>query len=312
MLAIQAQDLPAATLGIGVRADDLTVTHVDHARNVERSIVRTWCLRGTLHLVAAEDVRWLLELVRPGLIAANRTRRRKLGLTDDDTARGVALIRNHLADHGPCTRAELAAHLTEHGIASEGQATIHVIWRAAIDGVVCYGPDRAGESTFVLLEDWAPAGSLPTDAMGELVRRYQTAYGPATIEDCLAWSGLGRRGVERAWMDGIVAQPKPPSRVDQRARLLPAFDGVWLAYRDHTLLVAPERQKRLFPGGGVLRPIVLRDSRAVGTWTRRATRHGVEVSVNLFERVPRSALEAAVVELGRFLEISASLRELTT
>ncbi len=76
LVAVQAQDLRAATLGVGVRADGLTAADVERARNVERSIVRTWCLRGTLHLVAASDVRWLLDLVRSGLVAANRTRRR--------------------------------------------------------------------------------------------------------------------------------------------------------------------------------------------------------------------------------------------
>jgi hypothetical protein len=392
LVALQAQDVPAGTLGVGARADRLTVTDVDRARNVERSIVRTWCLRGTLHLVAAADVRWLLEIVRPGLEAANRTRRRELGLDDEDTARGVALLRRFLAD-GPRARGEIAVHLAEHGVASHGQATIHVIWRAAIDGLVCCGPDRAsgGEPTFVLLDDWVARDSPPADPVGELVRRYRVAYGPATVEDFMAWSGLGRRLVDRAWSDvardeigsaprvggaerprvvdrawsdvardetgsaprvGGAERPRevdrawsdvaraeagspPRAASDERppevdsastdtpraeagspppgqtptnpVRLLPAFDAVWLAYRDHAALVAPEFQKRLFPGGGVLRPIVFRDGRAVGTWTRRTTRRNVDVRVELFEHVPRSDLEAAVADLARFLESPARL-----
>src|SRR5262249_51977083 len=162
------------------------------------------------------DVRWLLELIRPGLVAANRTRRRELGLDDEDTARGVALLRRYLAD-APRTRAEISAHLAEHGVASEGQATIHVIWRAAVDGLVCYGPDPAGEATFVLLEDWVAPASAPAELLGDLVRRYQAAYGPADVEDFMAWSGLGRRLVDRAWTDapavGCAREPAP--RLDQ-------------------------------------------------------------------------------------------------
>jgi hypothetical protein len=330
MVALQAQDLAAATLGIGVRADGLRVTDVDRARNVERSIVRTWCLRGTLHLVAANDVHWLLELVRPGLAATNRTRRRELGLSDDDTVRGVARLRRFLAN-GPRTRAEIAADLAAHGVAARGQATIHVIWRAAIDGQVCCGPDQAGdgESTFVLLEDWAPVGFAPSDPVDALARRYRAAYGPATVEDFAAWSGLGRGLIGRAWTDAardddaspprVVGQSvpgrasggEPASPVDRRVRLLPAFDAVWLAYRDHAALLAPEFQKRVFPGGGVLRPIVFKDGHAVGTWTRRrrTTRRGVDVGVDLFERVPQAELEAAVAELGRFLGTPASLSD---
>lgn len=306
LVAVQAQDLAAATLGIGVRADGLTAADVDRARNVERSIVRTWCLRGTLHLVAASDVRWLLAVVRPGLVAANRTRRRELGLEDADTARGMELLRRYLAG-GPRTRSEIAAHLAEHAIESEGQATIHVIWRAAIDGLVCYGPDRDGESTFVLLDEWVAAAASPSDPLGELAERYQGAYGPASQEDFAAWSGLGRGAIERAWTDVVVDPAARPPRLGRGVTLLPAFDAVWLAYRDHRLLVAPEFERRLFPGGGMLRPIVLRGGRAVGTWSRRTTRHGLDVGVDLFESVPGRELEAAVAELGRFLEKPARL-----
>jgi hypothetical protein len=319
LVAVQAQDLAAATLGVGVRADALTAADVDRARNVERSIVRTWCLRGTLHLVAASDVRWLLEVVRPGLVAANRTRRRQLGLDDADTRRGVVLLRRYLAD-GPRTRPEIAAHLAEHGVASEGQATIHVIWRAAIDGLVCYGPDRDGESTFVLLDDWVATESLMSpreDPVGELARRYQAAYGPAEPEDFAAWSGLGRTVIDRAWtdLDAEVDAGEPPA-LGRGVRLLPAFDAVWLAYRDHGWLVAPEFQKRLFPGGGVLRPMLFGGGRAVGTWSRRATRRGVDIGVDLFDSVDAAVaerdaavaeLDAAVAELGRFLEMPARL-----
>jgi hypothetical protein len=306
LVAVQAQDMAAATLGIGVRADGLTVADVDRARNVERSIVRTWCLRGTLHLVAAADVRWLLDVVRPGLVAANRTRRRELGLDDADTARGVELLRRHLAD-GPRTRPEIAAYLAEHAIASAGQATIHVIWRAAMDGLVCYGPDRNGESTFVLLDDWAVSGVSPADPVGELARRYQAAYGPATRDDFAAWSGLSRRAIDRTWSDGVVDTPDRPAPLARGVRLLPAFDSVWLAYRDHGLLVSAEFEKRLFPGGGILRPVVVSGGRAVGTWSRRRTRRGLDVDVDLFASVSRRDLDAAVAELGRFLQTPVRL-----
>jgi hypothetical protein len=313
LVAVQAQDLAAATLGVGVRADALTAADVDRARNVERSIVRTWCLRGTLHLVAASDVRWLLEVVRPGLVAANRTRRRELGLDDADTRRGVGLLHRYLAN-GPRTRPEIAAHLAEHGVAWKGQATIHLIWRAAIDGLVCYGPDRAGESTFVLLDDWVADGSSTSpvaDPVGELARRFQAAYGPAAPEDFAAWSGLGRTAIDRAWTDVPVDAREPPA-LGREVRLLPAFDAVWLAYRDHNWLVASEFQKRLFPGGGVLRRMVYRGGRAVGTWSRRAagstaTRRWVDVGVDLFDSVDPAELAAAAAELGRFLETPARL-----
>ena len=305
LVAVQAQDPAASKLGVGVRADGLTRADVDRALNVERTVVRLWCLRGTLHLVAATDVHWLLDLVRPGLVSANRTRRRELGLDDADTQRAVKLVRRLLAD-GPRSRAEIAAHLAEHHIASRGQATIHVIWRAGIDGLVCYGPDRDGDETFVLLDDWIKQPPTPPEKpVVELVRRYLAAYGPAAREDFLGWSGLSRTTVDQVWRE-----PEPSGKAPQlscRVRLLPAFDAVWLAYRDHELLLAPEFHKRVFPGGGVIRPIVYSRGRAVGTWTKRKARSGIEVSVDLFEKLDEAALARAVAELGRFEEAPARL-----
>ena len=145
VFALQAQDATAATLGIWSRSDGLSVGDVTRARERDRSVVRVWCLRGTLHLVATEDVRWLLDLLRPGLVNANRTRRAELGLDDDATARGVRAVLRMLSSEGCLTRREIADGLARLGIPSAGQATIHILWRAALDGLVCYGPDRHGE-----------------------------------------------------------------------------------------------------------------------------------------------------------------------
>jgi hypothetical protein len=322
LVAVQAQDVAAATLGVGVRSHGLSAAAVGAARNSERSIVRVWCLRGTLHLVAAEDARWLLELVRPSLIAANRRRRADLGLDDAATARGVQLVTDSLQADGPLTRPEIAERLRTEGIASEGQATIHVIWRAAIEGLVCYGPDREGAETFVALDRWLAPGSQtpPDDPAVDLARRYLAAYGPATREDLLAWCGLPRGVVERAWSalsEELSTEDTPfgkmcllrgavGTNIDV-VRLLPAFDSIWLGYRDHTPLLDVPFVKRVFPGGGVIRPLVFAAGRIVGTWSRRATRRGFDVSVDLFQPLQDASLEEAVNDFGRFTQQPARL-----
>ena len=329
LVAVQAQDMAAAALGVAVRATNLTVAAVDTARNEERSIVRLWCLRGTLHLVAAEDVHWLLELVRPRLETANRRRRAELGLGDTDTARGIRIIAQSLETDGPLTRAQIAERLRRCGITSEGQATIHVIWRAAIDGLVCYGPDHNGDETFVALDAWVPVQkrTRPSDPVLELARRYLAAYGPSTQEDFSAWSGLPGRDVSDAWgalrveattvntpygemllsrQHARPAEANSPRATAGTVRLLPSFDGLWVAYRDHAVVVEPEYQRRVFPGGGIIRPLVFANNHIVGTWTRRATRQRIVVSVNLFEPVDQDALAAAVADYGRISGAAAS------
>jgi hypothetical protein len=323
VFALQAQDEAAANLGIWTRGDSLTSAEVTRAREQDRSIVRLWCLRGTLHLVAAEDVRWLLDLLRPLFVNANRTRRAELGLDDETTARGVRAVVQLLGAAGCLTRAEIAERLAGLGIPSAGQATIHIIWRAALDGRVCYGPARKGEAAFVLLDDWvAPAGRHEREeGLAELARRYLHAYGPATPEDLAAWSGLSLADARRGWRqlgDGLVSIPSvagpmwlpacaeaPHDAASSAVRLLPAFDGLWLGYRERDLLLPGSSRGRVYPGGGVIRPAILIDGEPVGTWTRRKRGQAVDVALDPFENHSaahvREQLRPVATDLGRFL-----------
>jgi hypothetical protein len=139
---IQAQDPTAAALSIRVRSRGLSAGGVERARTQERSIVASWLMRGTLHLVAAEDHGWLVALVGPVFVAAGRRRLAQLGLDHDTTARAVRAIEDALAEHGPLARGPLADHLRAGGVPVEpgGQAVVHLIRRAALEGRVCLGP----------------------------------------------------------------------------------------------------------------------------------------------------------------------------
>src|SRR5260370_37777454 len=119
---IQAQDAPAAALAVRSRSVGLVVTDVEQARVHDRSIIRTWGPRGTLHLLASDDIGWLLPLLGPVFVAGDRRRREELGLSEEICVRGMHIIRNVLACEGPLTRAELVERLATNGIYLEGQA----------------------------------------------------------------------------------------------------------------------------------------------------------------------------------------------
>ncbi len=157
LCGVQAQDANAAALSIGVRAEGLTAGDVALARLEERSLIRTWAMRGTLHLLAAEDIGWLLPLLAPGLIAGNARRYAELGLDADTLARSLRALQDALAREGPLTRAEIVARLAERGISLAGQARAYLVQRAALEGLICQGPDRGAEPAYVLL---AEAGRL--------------------------------------------------------------------------------------------------------------------------------------------------------
>jgi Winged helix DNA-binding domain len=206
MCGIQAQDAPAASLAVRVRSVGLVAADVEHARVQDRSVVRTWGPRGTLHLLATEDLNWLLALLGPVFVAGSQRRRAELGLDEDTCERGIRIMRKALASLGPLTRAELVEELTTHGMRIEGQARPHLLSRAALEGVICFGPDRGTEPTYVLLSDWIDQEEYrkghalsEVAALVELTRRYLNAYGPATPMDQATWSGMPLSKTRAAW-----------------------------------------------------------------------------------------------------------------
>ena len=314
-------------LGMRARSAGLDGATVTRALNDERSIVRTWLMRGTLHVVAAEDVRWLLHLVGPVFARAAARRHAQLGLDDDLKARGVAAVRTILAETGPLTRYELVDRLRRHRVVLDAktQAPIHLIGLAGLLGIVCLGPDRNdGESTYVLLDDWVGSARMPSreTALAELARRYLAAYGPATIEDLSSWSGLSmgeaRSAVARAGagLSEVSVQGQPGFVLKQRlalraapvktdVRLLPAFDTYLLGYRRRDLAVPPPLQRRLQRGGGWLHPVVVVNGRAVAAWRMHRTGLRGRVTIEPFEaltKAVRDGVEDEAADVGRFLD----------
>jgi len=318
LVGVQAQDAAAAALAVRARSRGPVAADVDQARD-DRRVVLTWSLRGTRHLHRAEDVRWLLALLGPA--SRGRSRRvEQLGVGGEVGARAVAALGDALAAEGPLTRDQVKARLAPHGVDPSGQAAIHVIARAAREGVLCVLP---GER-YVLLDDWlgpAATSSGEVDAdTGALARRYLAAYGPASPADFAAWSGLGSTAVRREWAavadDLVELAPGawlPAADVDRAVaasrrpaptRLLGAFDSLLLAYADRRLHLRPQDAPLVNPGGGMVRPVVVGDGRVVGTWSRTA-RGEVEVA-SFGGPAPDVGREAA--DVVRFLRRDPSPR----
>lgn len=347
LVGLQAQDAAAADLALRARRPVLTVADVKQAVVDDRSVARTWLMRGTLHLVAADDLRWLLDVLAPVAIERSRRRMEQLGLDERTADRGVERLADALADGTPRTRATITELLADDDIPLEGQALPHLLRYAALRGVLCNGPLQAGKPSYVLLDAWlgtvakdGPGAAGPTDdALARLAGRYLAAYGPACLDDFAYWSGLRKRDARRGWDAAgdetvdvdAVGQPErmPADRVawlDEPdgedgagrtpvVRLLGMFDAYLLGYRSRDLALAPEHADRLVPGtGGMVRASVLVDGSVRGAWTTRRAGDGLEVVVEPFGRlagVVRRGLEKEVEALGRFLDVPATLRTKT-
>ena len=277
-------------------------------------------MRGTLHLVRAEDLPWLHGLTAPGRFTATTRRLGQLGVSPDMADRAVELIERAIADDGPQRRDELVTRLVAAGLPAAGQAPAHLLGLAALRGVVVLDGGGGGPARYALWRDRlaeppaALAGEARERALAELARRYLAGHGPATDDDLARWSGLGLRDaraglraigdgleelggglLDRAGRDDDVPAPAP--------RLLGAFDPYVLGWRDRGFAVAPRDAGRVHPGAGILRAIAAVDGRAVATWTARRAGSRLRIELEPFGRIaaaPRAALDAEARDVARF------------
>ena len=330
LCAMQSQEWAAAQLAIRARSNGLTAEAIRHAREVQRSVVLTWTLRGTMHLVATADLHWQLDILGAVFIRKTERRYRQLGLGEDATRkRGAQLIQATLQKEGALHRAAIAEAIAPHGIPVEGQAIHHLVRYTALAGLICFGPERDGELTYVSLDDWLGIQSRhhlnQQEALAELVRRYMEANAPATVHDLASWSGLPMAQVKAGFQtiaddlievetpDGtawMLKQQQELSGSGRIVRLLPRYDNYLLGHKSRDFMVAPDYAKAIHPGGGLIRSCLVVDGQARGIWRLEHKRDVSKVIVEAFtpledEIIPR--LEAEAQDIGRFLNLNAQL-----
>jgi winged helix DNA-binding protein len=255
LLAVQAQDFASVPLALRARSRGLTRDAV-HAALDSGELVISWLNRGTLHLVCRDDYWWLHALTAPTVRTANNRRLGQEGVTNPE--RGVTQIAKALED-GPLLRKEIGTR-----IGASGQALTHLLVAASLDGLIVRGPLRGREQTFVPVRDHIgePPHVDRDAALAELSRRYLAGHAPASAADLAYWSGLPLRDL--APMGGVT----PRQAGDIPPRLLPPFDPYIMGWKERSFAIPPELTKRVMPGGGMFRAVVLVDGRVAGTWSR--------------------------------------------
>jgi hypothetical protein len=313
---VQAQEPNAAALSIRARSEGLTAADVERAIDEDRSIVRTWAMRGTIHFVASEDAGWLHDLLAPLAMPGEQRALDVLEVPPAHRPKAVETIVAALGAHGPLTRAELNEHLERAGIDTSGQRAAHLPRLAALETHICFGPRRGRKDTYALRDDWlGPQPTLPRErALAGLARRYLGAYGPAEPRDFAAWSGLPLRDARAAWEevrpqavgDGLwaLARDAEPPPDPPLVRMLPAFDTYLLGYRDRSLAVPAEHASEVWPGGGIIRPAVVANGRAVARWRLKRSGKRVGIDIEPFGEAPD--VTAEIADVRRFLATRAT------
>ncbi len=312
LVGLQAQAPNAPYLGLWSRLSGFALADLTAALE-NRSLVRSSVLRGTQHLVTARDYRWLRPLVAPVLA---RARQAAFGrVTAGVDLAELAAAGERLLAGRTLTRTQLRYLLAPRWPAADPDA---LAWSVQTLVPVVHPPPngtwrRGGPTPFTLATEWL-GGPLGAPDPARLVRRYLAAFGPATVRDVQAWSGVtGLAEVVSAMPDLVPAgadrydlpdmscpDPDTPAPV----RLLPEFDNLLVAYADRTRLMPDEYRRRICVGG-LVEPAVLVDGTVRGSWRLRRAAGRATLSVELFERLPATGRAEVEAEAARLLEFAA-------
>jgi hypothetical protein len=330
-LAMQAQDWRASQWAIGSRMTP-GATSADVLAAYDRGeIVRSWPMRGTVHVAAAQDMPWMLDLLGTRALRGVERRWEYLGISERvlEPAREVAL--QLLGGGRAASRAEFVEAIEQAGIDLGGQRAYHTVWYLAQTGTLVQGPTRDGEQLLVLLDDWIPKPRRfadRDDALAELGRRYLRAHAPARVEDLMWWSSLGKRDC-RAAFEAAADEFVPvrmrdqelwvrrehagePAKLRSTMLALPAFDEHLLGYRVRDEVLDPAHAHLVDPGrNGVFRWTLVDRGRVVATWSRRRLTRSIVVDVSPFDALPparRSAAVRAIERWGAFVGTPVDVR----
>lgn len=304
MTAMQAQDLQAALWAVGARVPGAGVADVRSALD-SGAVVRSWPMRGTLHLVAPEDLHWMLDLTAERLTKGIAGRHRELGISWADIEKCRDLALEYIAAGGPAGRAALFEVFDAAGQSTQGQRGIHILGTLCRHGWLVLGPLAGNQQLFAAFEQWIPDSRRleRQEGIAEFALRYFRSHGPATIRDFAWWTQIPLTEV-RAAFEGIRDQlvnvefgdtsywlsPETASLLDggvpgQRSvLLLPGFDEFLLGYQDRSLVLAPEHANKIVPGGnGVFKKTLVAGGEVTGTWARSGTGAGAAVVPELFD-----------------------------
>jgi hypothetical protein len=324
--AMQGEDYTGGLWALGLRLPETSEADVEQAV-VKRTVVRTWPMRGTLHFVASEDIRWMLKLLTPRVIARSAGLYRKAGVDDAIFAQSRDVLIKALQGSKQLTRRAMFQVLEDNHISTANQRGRQITVQLAQEGLICFGSREGKQPTFVLLDEWVPTAKMMErdEALAELTRRYFASHGPASVHDFAWWSGLTmadvKAGLEMAqeylvkevidgqtyWLSSSMPTTKVASPTSPTAYLLPPVDEFTVAYKDRSPIADPPYAQLSSEDLGAT---IVVDGKLVGTWKRTFRKGTVVIAVNPFTTLTAAedeVIAAAARRYGEFLKMPVVL-----
>jgi len=333
---LQAQVLSGAALSLWARVENITIEDVEDALWKHWTLVKTWAMRGTLHLlssyslstyVAALKTRHDLQGEKISYRIGPGPEDKKYEITKTEQERITKAIENALDQH-TLTREELAHEIVKrtklrpilqsHLLSGFGS----LLQQAAHEGSLIFGPSQSAKVTFTRPDQWIGRQDQPSgeQALRTLLRQFYSTYGPATFEDFAHWWGVPPP--EAKPLEQLIAgeleqvefddhPSKMLSRdVDQiysideadSVRLVPSWDAYVMFYHPREFFVSQAFRTRIFRQIQGNAPVLLVDGVAAGTWEKTKEKAAIEVTVRPFKALSSAQKRTVEEEIGLLRE----------
>jgi len=296
--AMQAQDYAMAKWAVGSRCD-ASEKVIEEAIN-SAQIIRTHILRPTWHFVSADDIYWMLDLSGPQVKRIVTSYVKKYGYDAKKLDQTNAAIQKILAGNNHLTREEIMQELSITKTPSPDHLSGPIMMYAELDGLVCNGKMKGKQMTYALLEERVPKtqGRLTQEeGLIKLALRYFESHGPATLLDFSWWSGFSPTSCKNI-INAIELQLNSITIEDQKywfkndisteddfresIHFLPAFDEILISYKSREASILPEHQPKAFTNNGIFKPIILENSKVIGTWKRTIKKDHAKIETQFF------------------------------
>ncbi|HEV3040872.1 MAG TPA: winged helix DNA-binding domain-containing protein [Candidatus Angelobacter sp.] len=331
LCGVQAQVMSSAELACWIRVAGISRDAVPAALWKHRTLVRTSCMRQTLHLLPAADFSVYIAALKRSRLAAILRGMARFGMTAKDLDELNALVVEELRS-GPKSQRDLAQVIRPQ-VNKKTRAWMERFWSvvrpAVIEGLVCYGPEQTdgkrNDAVFILVDQWLPKQKRVDEltAQQALLRSYLRCYGPATVQDFAFWSGIGMKESREIWnslsdemaevsiegqsrhiLNQDIENLTEGNLEDEVVRLLPGFDPYLLAHAKKDHMVNVKYYKRVYRNQGWISPAVLINGKIAGIWSCTKKGKTLSFTAELFEnlsRRQRSKIQEEAESLGHFL-----------
>lgn len=323
---VHAQLASAAEAAIALRTGGaIGPADVRRALAEDRALVKTWAVRGTLHLLPAEDLPLWAAALGTRSFPRPQSWYRYHEVTADDMAAIETTVPAVLSGT-PITRERLAREVARRTKRPQLEDRLLSGWGAVLKplaarGQLAFGPPDDRAVTFVAPGEWLGEWTErdPDEAVAEVVRRFLGSYGPASLDEVYRWSALDKPVLRRAlatladelveldteghrgWLTRDAADEVAGTEPSRVVRLLPSFDPYVVgALRQLEHLMPGPFRDRVSRTSGWISPVLLDGGRIVGTWTQEVGGGTLRVAVAPFGRLRPGVRKAAEAEADRW------------